>query len=132
MIVILCENFVDSIFMPRYCHSYEWKSEFCGKLAVRMRILRKITYRGRCCFYIVSLNVLEVKSGSCHGCGGPWDPLQALMLNPEDELLELYKSRLAIEKSQKKSKKVKTAITTSGEAGQFFYICLVYFFFSSR
>ena len=50
----------------------------------------------------------------CHGCGGDWNSEESLILNPEDELLEQYKAKLAAEKAEKKAKKEKKVDAETG------------------
>lgn len=55
----------------------------------------------------VKYDLVQIKANNCYGCSGPWDPKDALVLNPENVLLEEYKARLVAEKAEKKAKKVK-------------------------
>uniref|UniRef100_A0A1I7XGP8 Replication termination factor 2 n=1 Tax=Heterorhabditis bacteriophora TaxID=37862 RepID=A0A1I7XGP8_HETBA len=50
----------------------------------------------------------EVKSETCHGCAGPWNPEESVQLYPEDELLQEYVKKLAVERAYRKNKKEKS------------------------
>ncbi|EGT34068.1 hypothetical protein CAEBREN_08244 [Caenorhabditis brenneri] len=48
---------------------------------------------------------LPMKSPNCHVCGGPYDATKMVILNPEPEQLELYKSKWEAEKAEKAAAK---------------------------
>lgn len=58
--------------------------------------------------------VNELKPDACLGCSGPFKEENLIKLNPEDELLNLYKKRIAVEIEEKKRKKMEKKEETSG------------------
>ncbi|KAK6020784.1 hypothetical protein OSTOST_13555, partial [Ostertagia ostertagi] len=82
------------------------QSEFlCPVTAVPMNGVNGFVVNWKCGCVFSEKALQEVKSDACHGCGGPWDPKESVVLNPDDELLETYKQKLAAERAEKKQKK---------------------------
>ena len=58
----------------------------------------------------------QVKSDVCRVCSGPIESDSTIQLYPDDDLLEMYKERLAAQKAEKKSKKENKEEARNGDA----------------
>ncbi|VDL79365.1 unnamed protein product [Nippostrongylus brasiliensis] len=86
------------------------QSEFlCPVTSVPMNGINSFVVNWKCGCVFSEKAIQEVKSDLCHGCSGPWDPNDSVVLNPSDELLETYKEKLAAERAEKKNKKKNNA-----------------------
>ncbi|KAK6042459.1 hypothetical protein COOONC_20035 [Cooperia oncophora] len=82
------------------------QSEFlCPVTSVPMNGINSFVVNWKCGCVFSEKALQEVKSDVCHGCGGPWNPEESVVLNPDDELLETYKQKLSAERAEKKQKK---------------------------
>ncbi|KAJ1373735.1 hypothetical protein KIN20_036230 [Parelaphostrongylus tenuis] len=82
------------------------QSEFlCPVTSVPMNGVNGFVVNWKCGCVFSEKALQEVKSDVCHGCSGPWDPNDSVVLYPDDELLEQYKQKLSDERKEKKSKK---------------------------
>lgn len=82
------------------------QSEFlCPVTSVPMNGVNGFVVNWKCGCVFSEKALQEVKSDVCHGCSGPWDPNDSVVLYPDDELLEMYKQKLSDERNEKKIKK---------------------------
>ncbi|RCN53248.1 hypothetical protein ANCCAN_00807 [Ancylostoma caninum] len=82
------------------------QSEFlCPVTTLPMNGINSFVVNWKCGCVFSEKALQEVKSDVCHGCSGPWDPKDSVVLYPSDELLEEYKQKLAAERAEKKNKK---------------------------
>ncbi|VDM59824.1 unnamed protein product [Angiostrongylus costaricensis] len=82
------------------------QSEFlCPVTSVPMNGINGFVVNWKCGCVFSEKALQEVKSEVCHGCSGPWDLEDSVVLNPDDELLEQYKQKLSDERKEKKAKK---------------------------
>lgn len=82
------------------------QSEFlCPVTALPMNGINGFVVNWKCGCVFSEKALQEVKSDVCHGCSGPWDKNDSVILNPSEEVLETYKQKLAVERAEKKNKK---------------------------
>ncbi|CAI4222180.1 unnamed protein product [Auanema sp. JU1783] len=82
------------------------QTEFlCPITSVPMNGNYKFVVNWKCGCVFSEKALEEVKTDTCHGCGGPWDVEESIKLNPDEETLELYKKKLEEERLNKKNKK---------------------------
>ncbi|KAK5973109.1 hypothetical protein GCK32_006466 [Trichostrongylus colubriformis] len=92
------------------------QSEFlCPVTAVPMNGVNSFVVNWKCGCVFSEKAIQEVKSDTCYGCAGPWDPNDSVVLNPDDDLLEVYKQKLAAERAEKKQKKKNVETEKSAE-----------------
>ncbi|KJH42523.1 hypothetical protein DICVIV_11480 [Dictyocaulus viviparus] len=84
----------------------QFQSEYlCPVTSLPMNGINSFVVNWKCGCVFSEKALQEVKSDRCHGCSGPWDPQESVVLNPSDELLDQYKKRIFDERAEKKIKK---------------------------
>lgn len=76
----------------------------CPVSGLAMNGNHMFTVNWRCGCVISEKAIDEVKSDVCHGCGGPFNKDDLVVLNPPDELRKVYEAKLEEEREKKNSR----------------------------
>uniref|UniRef100_A0A2K6WAT4 Replication termination factor 2 n=1 Tax=Onchocerca volvulus TaxID=6282 RepID=A0A2K6WAT4_ONCVO len=79
----------------------------CPVTGISMNGNYPFTFNWRCGCVISEKAIEEVKPDVCHGCGGPFNKDDLILLNPPEDVLEVYK-KLEEERKRKLNKALKS------------------------
>ncbi|PAV59819.1 hypothetical protein WR25_08030 [Diploscapter pachys] len=95
---------------------YNQTQFICSVTGVPMNGNQKFVANWKCGCVFSEKALNEVKSDVCRVCSGPIESDSTIQLYPDDDLLEMYKERLAAQKAEKKSKKENKEEAKNGDA----------------